>query len=124
MECTHEQERTKSLQDWRNRSGDDCMRICTRRLYQNRAAVHIGAATRMMNGCGSAMARLRDGRAIVIGVELPSRRRAVEAHHHDAQGHNAGQAVKDSQNGHGGAIPFAFKRAFKKNVPSPLVVKT
>lgn len=70
------------------------------------------------------MARLGDRRAIVIGAELARRRRAVEVHHHDAQGRNSGQAVNCFQNRHGGAIPFAFKRAFQKNVPYPLVVES
>ena len=81
MERTHEQERTKFVQDRRNRSGDDCIRIGTRRLCQNRAAVQIGAATRMMNGCWIAVAGLGNRRAIVIGAELASRC-AVEVHHH------------------------------------------
>jgi hypothetical protein len=52
--------------------------------------VQIGAATGMINGYWIAMARLGDRRAIVIGAELDSRRRAVEVHHHDAHGHKAG----------------------------------
>ncbi|KQT95474.1 hypothetical protein ASG68_12170 [Rhizobium sp. Leaf453] len=121
VECTHEQERTEFVEDWRNRSGDDCLRICTRRLRQNRTAVQVRAASSMMNGFWRMMARLRDRRAIAIGGELPSHRRAVEVHHHDAQGRYSDQAVKDSQNGHGSAILFASKRAFKKNVPKSAV---
>lgn len=100
------------------------MRVRTRRLCQNRAAMQIGAATGMMNGYWIALVQLGDRRAIVIGAKLASRRRTVEVHHHDAQGHNSDQAVNCFQNRHGGAIPFAFKRAFQKNVPSPLIVET
>lgn len=81
MERTHEQERTGFVQDWRNRSGTDCMGVRTRRHYQDWAAVQIGAATRMMNGCWIAVAGLGNRRAIVIGAELASRC-AVEVHHH------------------------------------------
>ena len=96
------------------------MRIRTRRLCGNRATVQIGAATNMMDGDWRAMAQFCDRRTIVIGVELVSHRRAVEGHHHEAQGHNSDQAVNCFQNRHGGAIPFAFKRAFQKNVPYPV----
>lgn len=76
------------------------MRVRTRRLCQNRAAMQIGAATGMMNGYWIALVQLGDRRAIVIGAKLASRRRTVEAHHHDAQGHNSDQAVNHFQHEH------------------------
>jgi arginine/ornithine N-succinyltransferase beta subunit len=83
------------------------MSVCTRRLYENRAAVQIGAATSVMHGYWMTMAELFDCRAILVRAELASHRRAVEVRYHDAQGHNTGQAVRYFQNRHGGAIPFA-----------------
>jgi hypothetical protein len=118
MERTHEQERTGFVQDWRRNCRTDCMRIRTQRLYENRAAVQIGAATGVMHGYWMTMAELFDCRAILVRPELASHRRAVEVRYHDAQGHNAGQAVNCFQNGHGRRNSFCLQCAFQKNVPA------